>query len=151
MMYHMGIPSHICKTYLTDLRLFTLVMISYLTSKLWKHQQLVKRVQLFSEPTLEVEYLNKSRTDEYGFVIQQPWVHHHYQDMVDELQAMAVEYPSITRLYSIGTSVQGRELYVLEISDKPGVHEPGMQKSGRLLAKIFLPFFVTQLSYSNVS
>lgn len=32
-------------------------------------------------------------------------------------------YPDITRLYSIGKSWQGRDLYVMEISDHAGVHE----------------------------
>lgn len=41
------------------------------------------------------------------------------------MQKLAKRYSNLTRLYSVGTSVGGRELYVMEISDRPGVHEPG--------------------------
>lgn len=51
--------------------------------------------------------------------------YHHYDDLVKELTMLNKAYPQITQLYSIGTSVQGRELYVIEISNNPGVHEPG--------------------------
>lgn len=39
---------------------------------------------------------------------------------------LANKYPNITRLYSIGKSVQGRELYVLEIAQYPGEHRFGV-------------------------
>ncbi|XP_064424964.1 carboxypeptidase D isoform X2 [Latimeria chalumnae] len=51
--------------------------------------------------------------------------HHHYSDMEIFLRRYATDYPDITKLYSIGKSVEGRELYVMEISSNPGVHEPG--------------------------
>lgn len=55
----------------------------------------------------------------------QDFRHHHYNDMELFLQKFSSEYRSITRLYSIGKSVQGRLLWVMEISDNPGVHELG--------------------------
>ena len=51
--------------------------------------------------------------------------HHQYNDMASELRGIASKYPHITKLYSIGQSVQYRRLWVMEISDNPGVHEPG--------------------------
>ena len=42
------------------------------------------------------------------------------------LQDLNGNYPKITRLYSIGKSVQNRELYVLEISTQPGTHVSGI-------------------------
>ncbi|XP_046719096.1 carboxypeptidase D [Silurus meridionalis] len=59
--------------------------------------------------------------------LQQPqeFRHHQNSDMEFFLQRFSTKYPSITRLYSIGKSVQGRLLWVLEISDNPGKHEQG--------------------------
>lgn len=51
--------------------------------------------------------------------------HHHFPDMGIFLRKYATEYPNIARLYSVGKSVEQRELYAMEISDNPGVHEAG--------------------------
>lgn len=49
--------------------------------------------------------------------------HHSYGDLVRTLYKVHNECPYITRIYSIGRSVKGRHLYVLEFSDNPGIHE----------------------------
>ena len=49
--------------------------------------------------------------------------YHNYIELTAFLQNIADNYPDITRLESIGQSVQGRELWVIEISDNPGVNE----------------------------
>lgn len=39
---------------------------------------------------------------------------------------MNESYPTLTNLYSIGKSVEGRDLWVLEIANEPGKHIPGI-------------------------
>lgn len=51
--------------------------------------------------------------------------HHNYAAMEKLLKEIASAYPTLTRLYSIGQSSQGRQLYVLEVTDNPGTHEAG--------------------------
>ncbi|XP_041971447.1 carboxypeptidase D-like isoform X2 [Aricia agestis] len=53
------------------------------------------------------------------------FVHHNYLMMERFLKDINAQYPNITRLTSIGKSVQGRELYVLEVTKDPGRHIPG--------------------------
>ncbi|EDO46885.1 predicted protein, partial [Nematostella vectensis] len=51
--------------------------------------------------------------------------HHNYEKLTWFLKYFSLKYPDITRLYSIGYSVQNRKLWAMEISDNPGQHEPG--------------------------
>lgn len=49
--------------------------------------------------------------------------HHNYEAMYKYLQTIHSKCPDITRIYSIGKTNENRELYVMEMSDKPGEHE----------------------------
>ncbi|XP_077256149.1 carboxypeptidase D svr [Temnothorax americanus] len=62
--------------------------------------------------------------DKYGFYHTVEFKHHNHVAMERYLKELTASYPSITRLYGIGPSVQGRELYVVEITKNPGVHDP---------------------------
>lgn len=64
-------------------------------------------------------------TSTHQAIQPQDFRHHHFPDMEIFLRRYANEYPSITRLYSVGKSVEQMELYVMEISDNPGIHEAG--------------------------
>ncbi|XP_011313662.1 carboxypeptidase D-like [Fopius arisanus] len=61
--------------------------------------------------------------DKYGFYEDVKFVHHNYTEMVKFLNHLHGNYPQITRLYSVGRSVENRELYVLEITMNPGQHD----------------------------
>jgi hypothetical protein len=50
--------------------------------------------------------------------------YHTYPTLTTELQQIHADYPEITELLSIGTSVQGRELWVMKISDNVALDEP---------------------------
>ena len=58
-----------------------------------------------------------------GFLSTPDYVYHDYEDLRTQMAFYAHKYPDITRLYSIGKSVNERDLWVLEISDNPGSHE----------------------------
>ncbi|XP_076767108.1 carboxypeptidase D svr [Xylocopa sonorina] len=62
--------------------------------------------------------------DKYGFFHNTEFKHHNYVEMEKYLKELHLNYPNITRLYSIGQSVNGRELYVMEITQNPGQHSP---------------------------
>lgn len=73
--------------------------------------------------------------------------HHHFPDMEIFLRRFANEYPNITRLYSLGKSVESRELYVMEISDNPGVHEPGNWMALHIVSVVPLKTSVVSLCF----
>jgi hypothetical protein len=50
--------------------------------------------------------------------------YHNYDALTTELQNIAAAYPAITKLISIGASVQGRELWAIKISDNAAIDEP---------------------------
>uniref|UniRef100_A0A2M4B9D9 Putative carboxypeptidase d n=1 Tax=Anopheles marajoara TaxID=58244 RepID=A0A2M4B9D9_9DIPT len=66
--------------------------------------------------------LVRETLDDNGFVRTPEFKHHNYTAMVSYIHDLASNYPSITRLYSIGKSVQGRDLWVMEITEGPGKH-----------------------------
>gem|GEM_PF-833300 len=49
--------------------------------------------------------------------------YHNYTALTALLQSWVATYPSICRMYSAGLSVQGRELWVLKITDNPDENE----------------------------
>ncbi|XP_069767566.1 carboxypeptidase D [Narcine bancroftii] len=63
--------------------------------------------------------------DQFKTIEPESFRHHNYIDMEILLRKYVTEYPAITKLYTIGKSVEQRNLYVMEISDNPGIHEMG--------------------------
>ncbi|XP_017852349.1 carboxypeptidase D isoform X2 [Drosophila busckii] len=61
-----------------------------------------------------------------GFLTPTKFEHHNYESMQSYLRNLSASYPTLTRVYSIGKSVQGRDLWVMEIASAPGVHVPGV-------------------------
>jgi carboxypeptidase D len=57
-----------------------------------------------------------------GIDIGEP-TYHTYTTLTSELQAIAAAYPNIVRLFSLGQSVQGRQLWMVLITDSPDTQE----------------------------
>ncbi|PAA91802.1 hypothetical protein BOX15_Mlig003337g1 [Macrostomum lignano] len=88
-----------------------------------------------SSPILRlVKFTNQMRSDrerkvfkDYVPVDSKSLVHHNYDALTAYLHRIHSACPSVTRLYSIGKSVQNRELWVIEFSGQlPGSHRPGV-------------------------
>jgi carboxypeptidase D len=52
-----------------------------------------------------------------------PVQYHNYDHLTAFMHDMATRYSNISRVFSLGKSVQGRELWAIQISDNPGVNE----------------------------
>jgi carboxypeptidase D len=63
-------------------------------------------------------------SDEFGFKVKTDFKHHNFVEMEKLLRELHETYPKLTNLYSIGKSVENRDLWVLEISKNPGQHVP---------------------------
>ena len=95
-------------------------------------------VFVFSTPPPMAEYsldmlvsqINKLRDsthrDAMNLIEPSDFKHHSQKELEFLLHHYSEQYPQITRLYDVGESVQGRTLWVIEISDNPGIHEPGI-------------------------
>lgn len=75
--------------------------------------------QLSKNPYIKLHLLKKD------FLTKPEFKHHNDHELEYFLDRYNKMYPNLTRLYNVGKSAQGRKLWVLEISDNPGQHEPG--------------------------
>ena len=64
-------------------------------------------------------------TLDYVRIYPNNFSHHSNEEIKEFLYSYAKVFSSITRLYSIGKSVNDVDLWVMEISDNPGIHELG--------------------------
>ncbi|KAH8039917.1 hypothetical protein HPB51_009173 [Rhipicephalus microplus] len=62
---------------------------------------------------------------DFVFTTKPEFKHHSQEELVAIFTNVTEKCPAITRLFSIGKSVEDRDLYFLEFSDNPGHHEPG--------------------------
>ncbi|UJR15430.1 hypothetical protein I4U23_002374 [Adineta vaga] len=72
--------------------------------------------------------LTSDSRDELLRTLLEPTVnfqYHIYDSLVTKLKELNAKYPNITTLYTIGQSVEKRNLWVMIISDHPLIHEAG--------------------------
>ncbi|MGC8737227.1 MAG: M14 family zinc carboxypeptidase [Candidatus Hydrogenedens sp.] len=62
-------------------------------------------------------------TDPSPYLEKTPTGYHNYAELTQFLQNLTDTYPTLTRLMSLGQSVQRRELWALHITDNPDIEE----------------------------
>ncbi|GBM94879.1 Carboxypeptidase M [Araneus ventricosus] len=63
------------------------------------------------------------------------FVYHHFPQMTAILRQLSNEYPELTKLYSIGKSVQGRDLWVMLVTSDPN-EEPLLKPNVKYVANM---------------
>jgi hypothetical protein len=82
-------------------------------------------------------------------------LYHTYDEMITELVSLASAYPTIAELDTLGTSIEGRYLFVLKISDNVSIDEdePEVLIMGchhaRELMSVEVPLYVAEHLLSN--
>lgn len=71
------------------------------------------------------KFRDSSHRESASFIEPTEFHHHDQEALTSLLRRYADQFPHITRLYDIGQSVRGKTIWVIEITDNPGVHEPG--------------------------
>ena len=77
-----------------------------------------------SRSDFKIKKLTEKSLRPDGFLLEPEFIYHHQLELQRFLLFYSRHYPNITKMYSIGKSVQGRDLWVLEITDNPGISEP---------------------------
>ena len=65
------------------------------------------------------------------------WPYPLYQENADKMHELAEKYPRLTSLHNIGTTQQGRDMWLMEITNKdtgPGTGKPGLWLDGNMHA-----------------
>jgi len=60
-----------------------------------------------------------------GFTAGSMGGYYTYDEMIKKMDDLVTAYPSIVSKFSMGTSIQGRPIWGVKISDNPGTDEPG--------------------------
>lgn len=97
-----------------------------------------KQLKAIEELGLEYEVLwdnalDRAAAAKASMLAEDRWTG--YSALVTFMQQRVTSFPSICRLHSIGTTVQGRTMYVMEITDNPDTNETG-EAEVRLIGNI---------------
>jgi len=109
---------------------------------------------------LLIPFSSALNTNEFNAVSFEPYHYHTYQELTDELHSIQMNHSDIMSLTSIGKTYEGRELWMVKLSDdvnqeedEPGVlfmgAHHGNEKPGYEICLFFIRYMVEQ--YENNS